>query len=215
MKKLIFIALAFVLIFPNNGCRILKNKKLDKKTEDIRLQNDVQVSSLAVDSLASLSKGIYNKSNTTIKETISYKSAPEEPVELTAKFRIDTANSLKGDTALTLIDVNNNGTTLTIIRNPKTNELTAKVKTKGRTKSIPFNEMLINRTITNGQQSGDTSKSITSTSKKQKDSIGKFKSFVKKSESNLNKSKDTKPSWVIWLGITAIIGFFLWIGFKK
>lgn len=215
MKKLILFALALVLIFPNNGCRILKHKKLEKRSEEVKIQNDVSVKQSSIDSLVSVSNGTWNKSNSVIKETISYKAPLSDAVELTAKFKVDTSKSLKGDTALTLVDVNNKDVSITIVHNKKTNELTAKVKTGGRTKDIPFNEMLINRTITNGVDSGDTTKTLTSVNKKQLDSVDRSKTQVQNKESHLEKEKDNKPDFWVWIGVVAVICFFLWLGFKK
>lgn len=215
MKKLILFALALVLIFPNNGCRILKHKKLEKRSEEVKVQNDVKVKMSIVDSLASVNKGVYEKSNSTIKETISYKTPVSEPVELTAKFKVDTSKSLKGDTALTLVDVNNKDVSITIVHNKKTNELTAKVKTGGRTKDIPFNEMLINRTITNGKDSGDTTKINVDVKKKNLDSADRSKKETTIKNSSLEKRKDNKPDFWVWVGVVAVICFFLWLGFKK
>jgi len=212
MKKLIVIALAFVLIFPNNGCRILKHKLLDKKSEQANIQNDVQVKTKLVDSLAVNQKYFSDKSNTTIKETISYKSVDEEPIELTASFRIDTAKSLKGDTALTLVG---KGVSLTITRNPLNNTLTANIKSGGKTKKVAFNELLINRTITNNKEIVDSSKSTVLTKKMDKDSIDKSKIEIKKSESHLDKTKDYKPDWKIWLGIGAIVGLGIYLLIRK
>lgn len=214
MKKLLLIALALVLI-SSNGCRILKHKKLDKRSEEVNIKNDVKVSELKFDSLATISKGVYDKGKTTTKETISYKAPTDDNFELTANFKVDGPVDLKGDTAFKLVDVKNKGVSVTVYHNKKTNELTAKVKTGGETKDIPFNEMVINRETTHDFDSGDTSKKLVKVGALKKDSTDKSKKDSAVVTSNLDKSKDNSPDWKVWIGVAAVVCFFLWLGYRK
>ena len=215
MKKLILIAFALVSILPTNGCRILKNRKLERSSSEVKLNTDVKVNTLKVDSVISSNKYYYDKSNTTVKETIAYKTAVDDSIELTGTFKIDTAKSLKGDTALTL---KGNGVVLTITRNPHNNTLTANIKKGSRNQNVPFNEMLINRTITNNNDVVDTSKSLLDFKKLQRDSVDKSKKDSVGKSSKLDKSSDSKPTlgtFGIIIGVVVVICFFLWIGFRK
>lgn len=214
MKKLLLIALALVLI-SSNGCKILKHKKLDKKFEEVKLETDSKVSSLKVDSITTIAKGNYSNGKTTIKESISYKAPQEDNFELTANFKVDGPVDLKGDTAFKLVDVKNKDVSVTVYHNKKTNELTAKIRKDGKTKDIPFNEMLINRTITHDQNSGDTTRSITSLNKRYLDSAVHQKSTSRVETSNLDKTKDYVPDWKIWIGITIVLCFFIWLIFFR
>jgi uncharacterized protein YxeA len=216
MKKLLLIALALVLT-TSNGCRILKNKKLDKHSGEVNIKNDVAVSTTKFDSLASVSKGVYDKGKTTTKETISYKKpVPDDDIELTANFKVEGPVDLKGDTAFKLVDVKNNDVSVTVYHNKQTNELTAKIKKKGKKdKDIPFSEMLINRETVNDFSSGDTTKTSTEVKKLKKDSVDKSRKDSVNKSSSLNKSKDNKPDFWVWIGVAAVVCFFLWLGFRK
>ena len=214
MKKLLLIALALVLI-SSNGCRILKHKKLDKKSEDIKLETESKISNLKVDSVASIAKGTYSNGKTTVQETISYKAPQNDNIELTANFKVDGPVDLQGDTAFKLVDVKNKNVSVTVFQNKKTNELTARIKTDGKTKDVPFNEMLINRTITHEKNAGDTTKSKISLNKLSKDSTGKTKNETKIESSNLDKTKNTAPDWKIWIGITIVFVVAIWFFFFR
>ncbi|MBO9674402.1 MAG: hypothetical protein J7577_13220 [Sphingobacteriaceae bacterium] len=214
MKKLLLIALALVLI-SSNGCRILKHKKLDKKTEDIRLETESKIGSVKVDSVASFAKGTYSNGKTTVQETISYKSPQNDNIELTANFKVDGPVDLRGDTAFKLVDVKNKNVSVTVFQNKKTNELTARIKTDGKTKDVPFNEMLINRTITHEQSAGDTTKTINSLNKLSKDSTSKVKSETKVDSTNLDKTKNIDLDWKVWIGITIVFLVAIWFFFFR
>ncbi|RZJ83650.1 MAG: hypothetical protein EOO20_22430 [Chryseobacterium sp.] len=216
MKKLLLIALALVLT-TSNGCRILKNKKLDKHSGEVNIKNDVAVSTAKFDSLATVAKGVYDKGKTKTKETISFKKpVPDDDIELTANFKVEGPVDLKGDTAFKLVDVKNKDVSVTVYHNKQTNELTAKIKKKGnKDRDIPFNEMLINRETVQDFSSGDTTKTNTEVNKLNRDSSDKSRKDSVYKSSNLNKSKDDKPDWKVWIGVAIIVCFFLWLGFRK
>jgi hypothetical protein len=216
MKKLLLIVMALVLT-TSNGCRILKNKKLDKHSGKVNIKNDVVVSTAKFDSLASVSKGVYDKGKTTIKETISYKKpVPDDDIELTANFKVEGPVDLKGDTAFKLVDVKNNDVSVTVYHNKQTNELTAKIKKKGKKdKDIPFSEMLINRETVNDFSTGDTTKTSTEVNRLKKDSTDRSRKDSVVQSSSLNKTKDNKPDFWVWIGVAAVVCFFLWLGFRK
>jgi hypothetical protein len=216
MKKLLLIALALVLT-TSNGCRILKNKKLDKHSGEVNIKNDFAVSTAKFDSLALVSKGVYDKGKTTTKETISYKKpVADDDIELTANFKVEGPVDLKGDTAFKLVDVKNNEVSVTVYHNKQTNELTAKIKKKGKKdKDIPFSEMLINRETVNDFSSGDTTKTSIEINKLKTDSIDKSRKDSLFKSSSLNKSKDNTPDWKVWIGVAIVVCFFLWLGFRR
>lgn len=216
MKKLLLIALALVLT-TSNGCRILKNRKLDKHSEEVSIKNDVKVSSIESDSLASVVKGVYDKGKVTTKETISFKKPVlDDDIELTANFKVEGPVDLKGDTAFKLVDVKNKDVSVTVYHNKQTNELTARIKKKGqKEKDIPFSEMQINRETVHDFNSGDTTKTVTEVGKSKKDSLDKSKKETSVKSSNLDKSKDNTPDWKVWIGVTIAVCFFLWLGFRK
>ena len=216
MKKLLLIVMALVLT-TSNGCRILKNKKLDKHSGEVNIKNDVAVSTAKFDSLASVSKGVYDKGKTTTKETISYKKPnADDDIELTANFKVEGPIDLKGDTAFKLVDVKNNDVSVTVYHNKQTNELTAKIKKKGKKdKDIPFSEMLINRETVHDFSSGDSTKSRLEVNKLKKDSVDKSRRDSVYKSSSLNKSKDNKPDWKVWIGVAIVVCFFLWLGIRK
>lgn len=216
MKKLLLIALALVLT-TSNGCRILKHKKLDKHSEEVNIKNDVKVSSIASDSLASVVKGVYDKGKVTTKETISFKKpVPDDDIELTANFKVEGPVDLKGDTAFKLVDVKNKDVSVTVYHNKQTNELTAKIKKKGKKdKDIPFSEMQINRETIQDFSSGDTTKTDIQVTKSKKDSVDKSQKETSVKSSKLDKSKDNNPDWKVWIGLAIVICFFLWLGFRK
>jgi hypothetical protein len=216
MKKLLLIALALVLT-TSNGCRILKHKKLDNHSEEVNIKSDVKVSSIESDSLASVAKGVYDKGKVTTKETISFKRpVPDDDIELTANFKVEGPVDLKGDTAFKLVDVKNKDVSVTVYHNKQTNELTAKIKKKGKKdKDIPFSEMQINRETIQDFSSGDTTKTNTRVSRAKKDSVDKSKKETSVKSSNLDKNKDNTPDWKVWIGVAVVVCFFLWLGFKK
>lgn len=215
MKKLLLIALALVLT-TSNGCRILKNKKLDKHSAKVEIKNDVAVSTAKFDSLASVVKGVYEKGKTTTKESISYKKpVTDDDIELTANFKVEGPVDLKGDTAFKLVDVKNNDVSVTVYHNKQTNELTAKIKKKGsKDRDIPFNEMLINRETVQDFSSGDTTKTSNEVNKLKKDSVKVSSTKSSTKSSKLEKTKDTTPDWKVWIGVAIVVCFFLWFGFR-
>lgn len=213
MKKLIFIALTTVLIFAGNGCKLMKHKELNKTKETVKIENDVSVSQQVSENLKAIDNYKFDKSTYKVNETISYKPpVKDDSIELTASFNIDTAKSLKGDTALTLVGP---GIKLTITRNPHNNSLTANIKSGGKSKNVAVGELLINRSITANNDLIDTSKIIDLHREAQKDSIDKTIKETEKKTKELLKNKESKPNPLIWLGIAIIIIAGLYFFFRR
>ena len=216
MKKLLFLsAVAAVFLLPANGCRVLKHKTLDKKTEQTTVKNDVAVSKVEFTGKTDIDAYKFSKNNTTVKETITYKtpvkSESDEAIELTASFKIDTANSLKGDTALTLTGP---GVSLTIVRNPKTNNLTATIKKNGSSKKVDVNEIRIDRTITSNTDIADSTKSKLSWNELKVDSLDKSIKQSQIKTSNLDKTKESKPNYLLILASVGVLCFAIYIILK-
>lgn len=213
MKKLIFFALTSSLLLAGNGCKLMKHKELNKVKETEKIQNDVQVSQEVKENLKVIENYKFDKSTSKYNETISYKPpVKDDSIELTASFNIDTAKSLKGDTALTLVGP---GIKLTITRNPHNNSLTANIKSGGKSKNIAVGELLINRTLTKNNDLADTSKIIYLHREASKDSIDKSIKQTEKKTKSLVKDKEEKPNPLIWLGIAVLIIGALYLFFKK
>ncbi|WP_131535447.1 hypothetical protein [Pedobacter nototheniae] len=216
MKKVFIVLAIIVLIAPSNGCRILKHKTKESKLETTSFKNDIKVSSLKVDSSSVLNSFKYDRSNAFSTEEINIKqhALSSIPLELTAKFRLDE-NSSKGDTAFKLVDISNKQVSITVFKNDKTGEATIRVSGTKGSSDMPFTEMQIKRTNSNQLEKVDTTKHKVNLKNEIKDSVEASLKEVKIQESKFEKFKETRPDFFIWIGIGAVIGFFLWLGFRK
>lgn len=157
MKKSVFILGALMTFVIYSSCNLIKIKPSLEKVERQTAKKDIAVKKDVLEYSTKIDKGITENSNKNYTEEITVKSNPE-PIELTATFRIDTVNSLKGDTALKLVDINDKSVSVSIYQNKRTNELTAKITSKGGSKDVPFSELKIKRNYSENSSKIDTTK---------------------------------------------------------
>lgn len=217
MKNLMFLtALMLVFLFPINGCKAIKHKVSERFKASTAVDNDIKVSKDVNSGVRDTDNYKSSKSNTTVKETITYKTPArgnDDTIELTASFKIDTAKSLKGDTALTLTGP---GVSLTIVRDPRTNSLKATIKKRGSSaKTVDVNELRIDRTTTNNVELLDTTTSKLTWDNLKFDSVDMSQHKQDVDKRYFEKTKKTVPMWAIWLGVTAIVLGLVFLYFKR
>lgn len=213
MKRFIILALLFALMLPVNSCSIFKNRSVQKASEKTSVKENVTVSKETKDSVATLDKGITEERSKVLSEEITIKKgSPIKPIELTATFRVDTAASMTGDTALKLVDIHNEDISVAIYQNKRTNEMMAKVSTGKGSQSIPFSELQIKRNYSETSKAVDTSKSKVATAEKKVDSTANKADVREAVTKNSNSGVSTKGVLGI-VGIVAIIGVIVAIYF--
>jgi len=184
----------------HNSCSVFKVKGGElKKVERQETKIDVAVNKNILDYKKIVEAGKSENTSKSYTEEITVKTPTvDQPIELTATFRIDTSSTLKADTALKLIDVNNKDVSVAIYQNRKTNELTAKITSKKGSRDIPFSELKIKRNYSESSSTIDTSKVTVDSNTVQIDSVNK--------SSNLT-AKTIKGSATMWDYILGGVAF--------
>jgi len=206
MKRSIITALlVFTLVFLHS-CSLFKTRTVNKKLDQVEYNSNTAVKKEFKDSALLEKSGLSETTSKVLSEEITYRKGSNElaPIELSATFRLDTSSSLKGDTAIKLVDVNNNGVSVSIFQNKKTNELMAKVSTgRGVSRTVPFEELQIKRNYQENTSKVDTG------SKKLEVKSGKVDSNSTVGYEHINSSKDIistiKPLTIIFIAIGLII----------
>ncbi|MDY0906560.1 hypothetical protein [Pedobacter sp. CFBP9032] len=156
MKKLIYITALFILF---GACKT--NKSIIKAESKLNIEKNVESSQGFNNKFnnVSLGKSLITESSTVEEMTIK---KPSALIELTANFKIDSTATLRGDTALKLVDVSDKNISVTIYQNGKNGQLTAKIKSKNGTEDVPFSEIKIRKATTSKTANVDTTKTVTS-----------------------------------------------------
>lgn len=201
MKKFIYIAALFVLF---GGCT---TKKHILKTEsNLKIEKDIESNQTFVNKVETINTGKSAVTESSTVEEMSIKK-PASVIELTANFKIDSAATLRGDTALKLVDVSDKNVSITIYQNGKTNELTAKIKSKHSTEDVPFSEIKIRKATTVKTAEVDTTKTLTSEVSGSSTVRDKFK--VVQSDNKVEKDV-TKVNYLGLVGMLVIAGLLIW-----
>ena len=207
-KHLLFITLVMLgmCMLPSCGSR-------PKTTSEVsKVKNDVSLKKSSLDSITTIKAGISENYIKNYTEELSYKTTVSEPqpIELTAVFKLDSSSSLKGDTALRLVSIDDNNISVVVYQNKKTNELTAKIKTKGKKAiDVPFSELQIKRTFNEQSTKTDTSSTATRVIKAQVDSTNQSQTTLKEFKDN-----DVLLSWIIAGGFLIASGLLAYFIFK-
>ncbi|MFN0254522.1 hypothetical protein [Pedobacter ureilyticus] len=216
MKNLFAVVVLAGLLLTTNGCGVLKNKHLEKHKLRENVKNDIAVSTVKIDS---------SKANVVVSKAADKKYYSEEinikrtdplhNIELVANFKVDTNATLSGDTALKLVDMKNNGVSLSIYQNKKTNQLMAKVTTPNGTQTTSFSEINIKRNYAEDKSTSDSSYAFENHSELKRDSLDKTETRREEKHIVDKKEKQTKIDWKVWIGAIAVVCFFIWLGFRK
>ena len=208
MKKSVFIIGALMTFIVYGSCNLISIKPNLEKVERQVVKKDVEVKKEVLQYNTNINKGIIENSNKNYIEEITVKATPE-PIELTANFRIDTTSSLKGDTALKLIDINDKSVSVSIYQNKRTNELTAKVTSKYGSKDVPFSELKIKRNYSENSSKIDTTKISVDSNRTILDS-----SQISKEVSYPTEDKQSWHSYILPILLALLLAYVLYKLFK-
>lgn len=208
MKKSVFIIGALMTFIVYGSCNLIKIKPNLEKVERQVVKKDVDVKKDALQYSTKIDKGITENSNKNYTEEITVKTNPE-PIELTANFRIDTTSSLKGDTALKLIDINDKSVSVSIYQNKRTNELTANITSKYGSKDVPFSELKIKRNYSENSSKIDTTKISVDSNRTTLDS-----SQISKEVSYPTEDKQSWHSYILPILSVLLLAYVLYKFFK-
>ena len=209
MKKSVFILGALMTFIIYGSCNLIKIKPNLNKVERQVVKKDVEVKKEVLQYNTNINKGITENSNKNYSEEITVKATPE-PIELTANFRIDTTSSLKGDTALKLVDINDKSVSVSIYQNKRTNELTAKITSKGGSKDVPFSELKIKRNYSENSSKIDTTKISVDSNRTTLDS-----SQISKEVSYPTEDKQSWHSYILPILLAVLLAYVLYKLFKQ
>ncbi|WP_316736296.1 hypothetical protein [Pedobacter aquatilis] len=203
MKNYLLIFMVFIFC---GGCST--TRKINKSSSEVKIEKDIEAkqSLKVVDSSTKSGKSTIIESSTI--EEISVKKTPA--IELTANFKIDSNATLKGDTALKLIDVSDKNVSVTIYQNGKNGVLTAKIKSKSGVADVPFSEINIKKSSTSKITDIDTSKAEKHEVIVENSLIDKSKTSMKTSEVEKDISKINYSFLIIFGLALAFILFFVW-----
>jgi hypothetical protein len=215
MKRTLLIILASIaVIFIYGSCGLFKATSKNKLSDYTKTESNTDVKKTVDDVKVTEAKGVSENTSTVTSEDITYRKGNPNPtpIELTATFRLDTASTLKGDTALKLVDINNNGVSVVIYQDKKRNELTAKITSNGKSQNIPFEELRIKKNYSNTSSKIDTSKKDSSNYKLTLDSAGKGKSEDKHVVLDKKSEPTSKGMWAVIaiVAVLAIVGAVLY-----
>lgn len=216
MKRTFLTVLLVLTLVLFHSCSIFKTRTVNRKLDETEVKTITSVKKEFKDSVTSEKKGISTNTSKVLSEEIIYrKGSPDvSNIELSATFRLDTSSSMRGDTALKLVDVNNNGISVAIYQNKKTNELMAKVSTNKGSKTVPFEELQIKRNYQENTSDVDTTSKNTQVKYSKLDSTNKTDVYNKKESKETSSQVQTLT--IIFLaigGVVFIIGL-VW-GYKK
>lgn len=200
MNKILLFA-AIILTF--GGCTTKKH--LTKSQSELKVENNIEANQEFSSNTTAVKLGKTSINETATVEEISIKKPIN--IELTANFRIDSSATLRGDTALKLVDVSDKNVSVTIYQNGKNGQLTAKIKSKQGTEDVPFSEINIKKSTTNKVTNINTSKIDSSTIKSKASLIDKSK--VSASESSVER--DTQQVNYLYVnGFVVLVGLLFW-----
>ncbi|MFW0718726.1 hypothetical protein [Pedobacter sp. N23S346] len=205
MRNFIIIAIIFLLF---GGCTT--HKKLLKNQSELKIENHIESTNEIVEESKAVKLGKTNVVESSTVEEISIKKPVN--IELTANFRIDSTATLRGDTALKLVDVSDKNVSVTIYQNGKNGQLTAKIKSKNSVEDVPFSEISIKKSTTNKAINIDTSK-IDSSKVLVKATL-KDKSKVKASKSKVEKDVQ-KANYLFMISFVVLVVCLLAFLFKR
>jgi hypothetical protein len=201
MKKyLLLVAIIFILF---GGCST--HRKVLKSQSELKVENNIESNQEFASNTTAVKLGKTSINESARVEEISVKKPIN--IELTANFRIDSTATLRGDTALKLVDVSDRNVSVTIYQNGKNGQLTAKIKSKHSVEDVPFSEISIKKSITNKVTNIDTSK--IDSSKVSAKVILKDKSKVVASAASVEKDAE-KVNYLFLIGFLVLVGFLLW-----
>ena len=209
MKKSVFIIGALMTFIVYGSCNLISIKPNLEKVERQVVKKDVDVKKDLLEYNTKIDKGITENSNKNYTEEVTVKTNTE-PIELTATFRVDTANSLKGDTALKLIDINDKSVSVSIYQNKRTNELTAKITSKYGSKDVPFSELKIKRNYSENSSKIDTTKISVDSNRTILDS-----SQISKEVSYPTEDKQSWHSYILPILLALLLAYLLYKLFKQ
>ena len=191
MKKSVFIIVALMTFIVYGSCNLISIKPNLEKVKRQVVKKDVNVKKDALEYSTKIDKGITENSN---------KNYTEE----------DTANSLKGDTALKLIDINDKSVSVSIYQNKRTNELTAKITSKYGSKDVPFSELKIKRNYSENSSKIDTTKISVDSNRTTLDS-----SQISKEVSYPTEDKQSWHSYILPILLALLLAYVLYKLFKQ
>ena len=209
MKKSVFIIGALMTFIVYGSCNLISIKPNLEKVERQVVKKDVDVKKDALQYNTKIDKGITENSNKNYTEEVTVKTNPE-PIELTANFRIDTTSSLRGDTALKLIDINDKSVSVSIYQNKRTNELTAKITSKYGSKDVFFSELKIKRNYSENSSKIDTTKISVDSNRTTLDS-----SQISKEVSYPTEDKQSWHSYILPILLALLLAYLLYKLFKQ
>ena len=206
MKKLIYITTLFILF---GSCKT--NKNIIKSDSKLNLEKNIEANQVSNSKVTNVSLGkSFNTESSTVEEVTIKK--PSALIELTANFKIDSSATLRGDTALKLVDVSDKNISVTIYQNGKNGQLTAKIKSKSGTEDVPFSEIKIRKATTSKTANVDTTKTIIS---EVSSSLNlKDKSKVVQAESKFEK-KVSKINYAGLVGVLVSACLLMWFLFRR
>ena len=206
MKKLIYITTLFILF---GGCKT--NKSIIKLESKLNIEKNVESNQAFNTKITDVSLGKSSIIESSNVEEITIKK-PSTLIELTANFKIDSTATLRGDTALKLVDVSDKNISVTIYQNGKNGQLTAKIKSKTGTEDVPFSEIKIRKAETTRKVEVDTTKTLIS------EAAGsaslKDRSKIFKSESKFEK-KVSKINYAGLVGVLVSACLLMWFLFRR
>ena len=206
MKKLIYITALFILF---GACKT--NKSIIKADTKLNIEKDIESNQTFANRIETVNSGKSSVTEASTVEEITLKK-PAALIELTANFKIDSAATLRGDTALKLVDVSDKNISVTIYQNGKSGQLTAKIKSKSGTEDVPFSEIKIRKATTSRKSDVDTSKTVKS--EVTGSATLKDKSKVVQAESKVEKNTQ-KVNYLFLIGFVVLVACLCMLLFKR
>lgn len=199
-----------IIILLFGGCST--SRKISKSSTDVKIEKDLESYNELVVKTNEVKSGKSHVKESSIVEEISIKKVL--PIELTANFKIDSNATLRGDTALKLVDVSDKNISVTIYQNGKNGQLTAKIKSKAGAVDLPFSEINIKKSSTTKESSIDTTKTLTKDSTAS--SSFKDKSKLEVKETVEEKEIDKLNNYgLLMVFVLIIISLLVWRKFFK
>lgn len=212
-------ALAFLLLLVTNSCGVIKRKLSGKtKTVEVSENNTSVKKSIVKEDLATLA-GVKTTDATNYSDEVTITKGVPGNIELSGNFKLDSSSLNNVDTAFKLIDVTNNGTTLTVYRNGKTNEIRAKVVSRAGVDNVAFSQISMKRTYNNTKTKDSTLQVTKSSMALNLDSVNKDKLRKETKVKEDQKHIETKSLPWVWicLGLLVVAGFlsFKFVPWRK
>lgn len=206
-RTLILLAIIVTLPF---GCKVVKHKKLNNTVKSVKFSRNIKTSRAKIDSLRLAVATIEEDVSNVDEEEVSVKRGNRlENIVLSANFKLDTSvvDTLK------IVDINNNGITLSIFQ--KGNEVMATVTTPKSSHTAPFDEIRIRNKKSTKTEKTDDIATFENHSKIIESNLDS--SIMKRKETSIVKEKEKKtgPDFWVWIGVSLVVCFFLWLGFRR